>query len=321
MTTEIVTACTPAAESQATNCIFEEPWWMDAVAPGCWSAAEVTAGGQVQARLTYAVGKTLGLRTIRQPPLTQTLGPWYRPTGAKTSGRLAREKDLAEELIAKLPPHDFMSVNFHRSVTNWLPFFWKGFTASPRITYVIDDLGNTARLWSNLQENIRREVRKAQKRIEIVRSDDIDRFLELNRKTFARQGRSLPYAPAVVARLDSACANRAARSIYLAVDEQGRTHGATYTVHDARCTYYLMGGGDPVLRNSGAGSLLLWTAIQDAASRSATFDFEGSMGVDIERFFRGFGAEQATYLNLRWTGRIAGALEGLRAALRSLKGS
>ena len=300
--------------------LFEEPWWLDSVAPGAWGTVEVHEGGLLQARLTYGMSRLLGQLALRQPPLTQTLGPWYRHTSAKTATRLGREKNLGQELVAKLPKHGFFSINFHRSVTNWLPYFWQGFNASPRVTYVLSELSDESMLWAGLQDNIRREIRKARKQLRVETTDDVELFLYLNRKTFQRQGLALPYAPQVVQRLDAACATRGARRIYVARDEQGRPHASVYVVFDDRCCYYLMGGGDPVLRNSGASSLLMWQAIVDARSTSREFDFEGSMGEPIERFFRGFGAQQCAYLNVRHAGRWIGAVEGLRNAYRKLSG-
>ena len=311
-------ARTPAPAERRNNCLFEEPWWLDAVAPGTWDAVEIQDGGQVQARLTFGVGRLLGRTALRQPPLTQTLGPWYHDTQGKSATRLAREKDLAQQLIAKLPPHGFFSINFHRSVSNWLPYHWAGFQAAPRITYVLTLGGGEQPLWAGLQENIRREIRKARKQVEVLTTDDVDLFLDLNRKTFERQALDLPHSPHIVRALDVACARRQARRIYLARDGHGRLHAGLYVVHDDRCCYYLMGGGDPALRNSGAGSLLMWQAITDASSTSREFDFEGSMGEPIERFFRSFGAAQTTFFNLRRSDRLVGAVEGLRTAWRSL---
>ena len=87
-------------------------------------------------------------------------------------------------------------------------------------------------------------------------------------------------------------------------------------VWNEHCAYYLMGGGDPELRSSGATSLAMWQAIQFAATVSRIFDFEGSMIEPIERFFRGFGAVQTPYLSLTHvrSKRVAVAL-GLRSTL------
>ena len=79
--------------------------------------------------------------------------------------------------------------------------------------------------------------------------------------------------------------------IAFAVDEQGNTHAGNLLVFDHRSAHYLIGGSDARHRTSGAASLLVWDAIQFAASVSRMFDFEGSMVEGISRFFRGFNPE------------------------------
>ena len=59
-----------------------------------------------------------------------------------------------------------------------------------------------------------------------------------------------------------------------------------------------MGGGNPILRNSGAMSLVLWEAIKEASLHNDRFDFEGSMEKSIEYFFRSFGTTQVPYFNI-----------------------
>jgi lipid II:glycine glycyltransferase (peptidoglycan interpeptide bridge formation enzyme) len=285
--------------ARLTHCIFQEDWWLDAVAPGAWGVALVGQGNDTQARLPYVLTKKPLYDCIRQPYLTQTLGPWFRPTAQKVSSALSREHQLAEELMAQLPRCDFFSMNFHHAITNWLPYHWMKFEIVPKVTYVLERLGTHDELWDGLAPNIRREIRKAQKRVEVVRSDDVDLFVEVNRKVFKRQRMDVPYTPEVLRRVDAVCAARGARQIYLARDDQARIHAAIYIVYDDRCAYYLLGGGDPELRTSGATSLLMWNAVLDAAKTSAQFNFEGSVIAGIERFVRAFGGEQKTYMNVR----------------------
>jgi hypothetical protein len=95
-----------------------------------------------------------------------------------------------------------------------------------------------------------------------------------------------------VQRIEAACRERAQSRILIAEDAQGRAHAGCYLVWDSESAYYLLGGGDPELRNSGAMSLVMWEAIRFSAEVSDSFDFEGSMIESIERFFRAFGALQ-----------------------------
>ena len=78
------------------NSVFEQPWWLDAVAPGRWSAAEVRRGDEVVARLPYMRRRRYGLDARSSSrPLTQTLGPWLAPARCKYPRRLEAEKRLS----------------------------------------------------------------------------------------------------------------------------------------------------------------------------------------------------------------------------------
>jgi len=113
----------------------------------------------------------------------------------------------------------------------------------------------------DLAGNIRREVRKAQRRLQVCEGSDVDRFYTVWAKTFHRQGVAPPDRDRL-ARIDAACAQRGARTMLFAYDDADRVHAVAYVVRDRRTAYYLMGGGDPQLRTSGASSLLLWEAIR-----------------------------------------------------------
>jgi lipid II:glycine glycyltransferase (peptidoglycan interpeptide bridge formation enzyme) len=280
------------------NSIFQKSWWLDALVPNTWQEAKIEKNGVVIARLPYVVKKKMGLTLLTMPTLTQTLGPWIDASTAKYSKQLAQQKDLFTELIQQLPPHDYFSQNFHYSISNWLPFYWQGCKIEARCTYVLEDLTDLDLIWAGFQENIRREIRKAEKQVS-VRSDlGIDRFLDLNDLTFQRQGEAAPYTRELVYRLDHACSEHEARKMFFAEDEQGRIHAAIYIIWDENSAYYLMGGGDPELRNSGATSLLMWEAIKFASTVTNKFDFEGSSIEPIERFFRAFGGKQMSFYNV-----------------------
>jgi lipid II:glycine glycyltransferase (peptidoglycan interpeptide bridge formation enzyme) len=303
-----------------TNSIFEEPWWLDAVAPNEWNAVEIEKDAAVVARLPYVVKNRMGLTLLTMPRLTPSSGPWLRESTAKCSKQLAQQKDLYTALIEKLPTYDFFCLNFHHSMTNWQPFYWQGFTQTTYYSYVIENLQDLDLVWNGFQENIRREIRKAKKQV-IVRTDlDLNRFLDLNSLTFERQGKNLPYSRELIQRLDDACVNHQARQMFFAEDPQGRIHAAIYIIWDKKSAYYLMGGGDPQLRTSGATSLVMWEAIKFAATVTRKFDFEGSMIEPIERFFRAFGGRQIPYFQVRKNSRRMQILLSGREIVRSIRG-
>ncbi len=281
------------------TCIFCQPWWLQAVAPDRWDVAVVERGGEVAAVLPYTYKVRLGkFLLIEMPPLTPYLGPWLRPSEAKYANRLAEEKDLMIELINQLPRFAVFHQGFHPSVTNWLPFYWRGFKETSRYTYIVNNAQTLESVWDETRENIRTDVRKAEKQVCVEESSDIERFLQLVRKTFARQRMLMPYSDEVVRNVHRVCREKGVGKMLFAVDAQGRVHAAIYLVWDSHTVYYLMGGGDPQLRNSGATSLLIWKAVELAVTQGKNFDFEGSVVEPIERFFRAFGARQVPYFEV-----------------------
>jgi hypothetical protein len=303
-----------------TNSIFQQPWWLDAVAPDRWDAVVIKNGDEIDARLPFIVKRRYGLTLLTMPQLTQTLGPWHIASEAKYTNRLSQQLQLCEALISGLPRYDFFLQSFSPTITNWLPFYWAGFSASVAYTYRIDDLTSLDRIWSELRENIRREIRKAEKIVHVRTDLDIETFLEVQKKTFQRQGLQIPYDPDVARRLDLAGSQHDAKRIFFAEDAQGKIHAAVYIVWDSDTAYYLMGGNDPELRNSGAASLLLWEAIKFSAGVTRCFDFEGSMIAPIERFFRAFGARQVPYFRVSRASRRMRMLAGTMQVLDALLG-
>lgn len=284
--------------------LFSQAWWLDATAgEGAWDVALVEKGDAICAAMPYVRRKRYGFTVLGQPALTQTLGPWLRETNGKSSTKLAQQKDWLRSLIAALPPFSHFTQNWHWRMGNWLPFYWAGFQQTTRYTYILHELGDEKTLWQGLQENVRGDIRKASSRFHLRVRDDltVNDLLVLNRKTFARQKMDLPYTEAFVLKLDQACAERHARKIFIAEDEKGLRHAGVYIVWDGNSAYYLMGGGDPDLRNSGATSLCMWEAIKFAASVTNRFDFEGSMIEPVEKFFRAFGAQQTPFFTVSKT--------------------
>jgi len=303
--------------------IFSTCWWLEASAGSDnWGLCQVKENNQVVASMPWVMKQRFGLNLLYQPPLTQNLGPWLAdpPLGSKYAQRLAREKDLMGALIDQLPDYQVFRQNFAPEIANWLPFYWRGFHQTTRYTYRLSDLSDVQALWSGFQAKAKTDIRKAEKQgIAVERTSDIDAFLDVNELTFLRQGMQLPYTRTYVKRLFAACEQNNAGAIFLARGKDGWVHAGILLVWNQHCAYYLMGGGDPELRSSGATSLAMWEAIQFAASVSQIFDFEGSMIESVERFFRGFGAVQTPYFSLTHvrSKRVAMAL-GLRSTLGAL---
>jgi hypothetical protein len=278
--------------------LFDQPWWLDAVAPGAWRALEVRRGGVLAARWAVTERRRGRRRMVGQPPFTPFLGPWTRPSNAKFAEAQSDAIELLEELLRQLPPAASVRVHAHPRLVTGLPFHWHGFQLHARYSYRVAPAGDPERLWQETRQHIRTDIRKARQTLQVRTDLPLAGLRTLIEQTFRRQGRTAPLPWPVLEALDEACQRRGARTLYCAQDARGQVHAAAYVVSDQQAAYYLLGGGNPELRNSGASSLLLWEALQQAAAAGRDFDFEGSMMRPLEHFFRGFGGRPCTYLGL-----------------------
>lgn len=284
--------------SSPQGTLFCSRWWLDAVAPGRYRILTVEKGGEIFAAWPIVLRRSrTGGRVITGASLTPWLGILYRPArSSKNARQFANMKELAVDLLRQLPKFDLLEVSFHRNFDYWSPLYWQGFKQTTCYTYVLDDISDPDALMIDADANIRKNIKKAQREgVTVDCIDDIGEFWRINAMTFERQGLTVPYSFDFVRRIDNACKARGVRKIFVGRDSSGEIHAAAYIVWDSRSAYYLMGGGDPRKRSSGADSLVMLEAIRFASAVTRAFDFEGSMIESVERFFRAFGGDPCPY--------------------------
>jgi len=299
--------------------VFHEPWWLDAVSPTGWCEARVDDNGRPIARLPYVDRRRYGLRLLVPPPLTNRLGPLVEPGSGGNEAQLRRFDHLVGQLLDQLPPADLVRQSMHPDTLSWLPFYRRGFRVEPNVSYVIDDLGDLDAVWGGIAGRTRRVIRKAEKQLDVQRDDSAERLKAMVGSTYRRQDRGLPYDPVVYDRVVAASLSRQRGTVLTAVDDRGRVHASLFCVWDDRRAWYLGGGGDPELRSSGAGSLLMWELIKRAAKEVGCFDFEGSMLPGVEHYFRKFGGRQETYFQVTRTSARFAPLWAARQQLTAMR--
>ena len=116
--------------THCANALFQQPWWLDAVAPGAWDAAVVVSDGETVGRLPFMRKKRFGLTILSRPPLTPFLGPWINAGTGNGQTRLEHEQQILSDLIAALPKYDIFSQSFHCDIKDCSQFHWAGFSKS-----------------------------------------------------------------------------------------------------------------------------------------------------------------------------------------------
>lgn len=277
------------------GCLFCRSWWIKASCGTNFKILGCFKGGRLVGGIPLHFVRYGPFKVCRMPKLSQMWGPVLEPMEGKYVTRLSHEMELLRSLADHLQRISIFFQCFHYSLPNWLPFYWAGFRQTTVFTYILDDISSEELLWSGLRENIRTDIRKAERSsISVARAEPAD-VLALCDKTFSRQKMKRPFSPELFFSLVRAAGERNAGECFVATDPQGRKHAGAFLVWDRKYAYHLLSGGDPDLRNSGANSFLLWWLIRFARGQSRSFDFEGSNLQHVERFFRAFGARQQPF--------------------------
>ncbi|MDH6306225.1 hypothetical protein M2459_002939 [Parabacteroides sp. PF5-5] len=279
--------------------VFSRDWWLDAVCgEGKWDVLLVEEKDRILAAMPLYIPHP---KIVSMPPYTQTMGPWFAPEAgdAKYTSILGRRQSLCKAFTDTLKKYPSFLQNFHYRITDWLPFYWEGYKQTTRYTYLLEDIKDTHHLWENMSQHTRRNITKAKDKlgIQVKRGISLEDFLRIYTLTFKRQQQKPPHEE-VLKRLITVCRERKQGDLWGAYDKEGRLHAVSFIVWQESSAYYLAGGSDPALRDSGAHSLVLWEGIQAVSQHTDLFDFEGSMMPGVERFFREFGAIQTPFFTI-----------------------
>ena len=270
-------------------------WWNEVVKEN-WDVAVIENQGEVKAIWPYSITKKYGFTQLRSTEISPYTGPFIvYPKGQKEHRKYSYEKKILDELIAQLPPYHFFEQNCHLNFQNALPLYWKGFQLNVRYTYILKNITDLKNIYSQFADNIRREIKKAEKAIKIEESKDINALYSMMESTFQVQGTSLYLQKKTLEFFHEHIQKHACGKLFLAKNFDGKPIAGVGIIWDHDCAYYLLGGADSEFKNSGAMSLLMWKAIQFSSTVVNRFNFEGSMIPGIERFLRGFGGELKSY--------------------------
>ncbi|MHB9026386.1 MAG: GNAT family N-acetyltransferase [Armatimonadota bacterium] len=287
-------------EKSLQRSIFNERWWMEIVTNGgvrllgCFRK-EVLVGG-----LPIWPCTTLGVRRLRQPPLTPYWGPILPGDGPgeKYITQLSTEFSILRSFAQALESWPDITLQFHPSLTNWLPFYWEGYAQYTRYTYRLHDLSDLAQVTNNIHGANRTAIRTAEKHgLTIIDDADVMVPVTMSCLSMERQGaKASSEIRSFWPQLAQAAQERGRLTIAAAVDHVGNIHAADALVCDDRVCYSIIGGGVPEYRHTCGGALVVWHQIQRTAQKGRIFDFEGSMIEPIELFMRRFGGTQCPYM-------------------------
>lgn len=281
--------------------LFCQDWWMDAVCQKQWDVILVKEKEVVVGALLYHIRTKFGFKCIVQPQLTQYNGIWIQNRTNNTEySRLSTEKKIFNELINQLEKLrlSFYQQCFHYSITNWLPFYWKGYQQTTRYTYIIPSISNCEKVFSRFSSAKQRQIRKCESRFHLSLTMTPNEFYSHHKQSLKEKGEEILYSFELFLRIYKASIEKGVGQIFAIKDEEGNVHSCLFCTWDSNSAYTLLYSISPQYASSGASTLVIWQAIKFLSGKTRSLDFEGSMIEGVENSYRQFGTIQKPYFKI-----------------------
>lgn len=279
--------------------IFNTTNWSKIFGRGVQQYGIYNKGGElVGGFFLYKKGK-LGLLIYCNPPFTPTIGPFLNVEAQNPVSVMDTWKktlSLMTDFINKLS-YSIVSISLNKNIIDTQPFIWAKFKVVPGYTYLLDLSVSIEEIRKRMSNERRKNINKATKDGLLVRKVyDFGTIKNLVLKTFSRQDEEINEFYLNKILFEFANNNN---SFAFATYKDDIPIACTFCIYDSKTAYYLLGGYDSEDKHHGAGALSLWEAIKYAKeSGLKSFDFEGSMIPQIEKYFRGFGGQLTPYYRI-----------------------
>ena len=284
--------------------IYSKPWWMDAVCgEKNWDVWLCEGDGEIYAAMPYYLEQRGAYHYITKAPLTQNNGIIFKhlEDEHKSATWCARNEKIIEKACDFIEDLglDVYEQQYHWRGFDWICFSWRGFSLIPRVTFVIEDTSDYAKVCSNFTNGRRRKIKKGLRNICQIIEPDKKTFYEEHKKIFEKQGMECPFSFELWDRLYTAAKKENSSKILAALDENGQILSLAFFVMDEQSVYFLLGGNMPAFSSMDTYSALMNEGIRYACKNKLRFDFEGSMMKKVNHTYREFGGVPKTYYRIR----------------------
>lgn len=282
---------------QGMGGVFTSVSWMNIFSENLVFCGIFDNNTRIVAVFYYYSTKLTGIPYLHSLPFTPYNGFVSKPNSknfASHQGEMKRIMGVIASYFDKHSSKSIIKIAFPPECIDMQAFIWQKFKVIPNYTYRISLSQTMEEIYAKMTTERRNDIKKAIKDgVTVEKCTDHNIVKGLVEKTFGRKSMSVNqhFLQKVLfeyANVD----NTFAFVSYL----NGDPIACVFCIFDHHAAYYLLGGYDNKKKHGGAGALALWNAIQHSKSLNLdTFDFEGSMIVPIEKYFRGFGGDITPY--------------------------
>lgn len=280
--------------------LFLKDWWLDAVCHS-WDAAVVRNGDNISGIWPYAIERKINVSILRDQVLTPYMGPFvFYPHDLKPSKRDNFQHETLAALLEDMPEVKVWHLSAFPGLKQVGLFTDNDFDVQVRQTFIMPLHEAVDDIFSRLNEDYRRNVRKADKELTISNEPEmLHQLWAYQKATLDKKDVRMHFTQLQLQTIFDACTEHNCTALWVA-RKNNEIQAIVWHVWDEVNAYYLAGSKNPVARDNRAMTALLWHAIAHSKTMGKQgFDFEGSMDPGVEKFFRNFGGKRQLYLVLR----------------------
>ena len=270
--------------------VFHQPWWLTAATGGRYLEAVVTQSGRKIGSFPYVEQRVSGRHSLcGMPGLTRFLGPAVDEGPGAACNRVLRRAQVTRDLLTQVPGCSGFWQKLHRNTLDTLVYQELGYATQVAFTFEVAP-ASPEMLWRTMGRQVRAAIRQAEQAYRVRDLDDAALFAALCLDGGAAPGRAGRCSPACIRDVCRAAIEHGQGRIVAAEAPAGNVAAALFYAWDAQAAYCVMMAGGSGSEMS-AISLLVWEAIQDAATRGLVFDLEGVLTPANALFLTGFGGQ------------------------------
>lgn len=300
-------------EKSPHGTVFHSSWWLALAARSFRLLVARNEEGAVVGGIPLPWERRHRLKLLHAPALAPYLGPVFDLSGEEgVPSQLHLMRSAGEALGRAAGPFDSFRYIAGADGPDLQGFLWAGFDVRLAYTFRFSATQSLAEITRGMTRTHMQKITKAARLgLALVRDQEIQTLLDLNKRTFDRKGAAAPFDRGLVTRLWEAAHGRGQANLYIAKTDTGVPVAALFTVHDQRTTYQIVSGFDPDYPDIPGQNFVLWSAVQEAIAAGRNYDFEGSGLRGVETFYRRWGCDAHPVWRMEKAGSLAGAVAHL----------
>lgn len=265
--------------------IYGWSWYLDIVSPG-W---EALVEDDYLSVMPLTCRKKYGIHYLYQPPFTQQEGVF---SGKEMSAA------LVDSFLESIPPH-FKLVEIFLNTANRPAV--KGFRIIENLTHEVDLNFSYETIQKKYSDNNKRNLKKGlREEFAVEKNTRTEEIIRLFRKYRGKDINTLasPDYKCLVQLVKTAAAKRMSQNFGIRNSSGELMAGAVFLQSHGKAIFLFSAANDEA-KKKGAMTVLIDTFIREHSGRELILDFEGSNDKNLARFYKGFGAEECVYLQVK----------------------